>query len=61
MTNQEDNNALRDRSGNVNFNGKLISFLYELMRDHVPTGVIEKIVRESSDPDVEYCNGWLAR
>ena len=28
----------------------LVSFLYELMRDHVPLGVVEKVVRNSELP-----------
>lgn len=28
----------------------LIAFLYELMRDHVPPGVVEKVVRNSELP-----------
>jgi hypothetical protein len=57
-----DNEALRDRSGAVRINSRLVSFLYELMRDHLTPGKIEEIVRSSEkDPDVLYTNGWLAR
>lgn len=55
------NNQLRERSGNIDLNSRLISFLYELMRDHVPAGTVEKMVRNSEDPDTQYCNGWLAK
>lgn len=48
-------------SGEVNINSKLVSFLYELMRDHLPPGVIEEIVRNSQESNVNYCNGWLAK
>lgn len=51
---------LRSESGSVDINSKLVSFLYELMRDHLPTGKVEEIVRRSQDNDVEYTNGWLA-
>lgn len=42
----------------------LVAFLYELMRDHVPVGVVEGIVNqdESTDPTNVYVltNGYLA-
>ena len=31
------------------------------MRDHLPMGVIEKIVQDADVPIVEYTNGWLAK
>lgn len=58
---KEANETLRLRSGSIGINDKLVSFLYELMRDHLPSGVVEKIVRASEDPDVQYTNGWLAK
>ena len=55
------NQELRERSGNVQFNSKLISFLYELMRDHVLLGDIESLVRSSESIETTlYSNGWLA-
>jgi hypothetical protein len=57
-----DNKALSERSGTVRINSRLVSFLYELMRDHLTPGKIEEIIRSSEkDPDVLYINGWLAR
>jgi hypothetical protein len=58
--------ALRERTGNVSDDSLLVSFLYELMRDHVPTGVVEKIVRsvekEQKCPEaLHFCNGHLAQ
>lgn len=52
---------MRERSGEVTCRDGLMSFFYELMRDHVPPGVVEGIVTRS-DPRVEvkYTNGWLA-
>ncbi len=61
MNHKEENIALRERSGSVDINSKLVSFLYQLMRDHLSSGVIEEIVRESENPDVQYTNGWLAK
>ncbi len=57
----EDNRRLREASGDVHISSRLTSFLYELMRDHLPVGTVEKIVRNSQDPDVGYCNGWLGK
>jgi len=51
---------LRDRSGEVCIDSKLVSFLYDLMRDHLPPGVVETLVQNASNPDVTYTNGWLA-
>lgn len=53
---------LRERSGSVNIDSRLVSFLYELMRDHLPTGVVEEIVLASeNESSVNYTNGWLAK
>ncbi len=62
MSYKEINAALTKRSGDVVFEGKLTSFLYGLMRDHLPPGIIEDLVRESEveNPPIYYSNGWLA-
>jgi len=52
---------LRQISGAVRINSLLVSFLYELMRDHVPPGTVEQILMNTTDPDVTYTNGYLAR
>jgi hypothetical protein len=57
----EHNTELRLRCGEININGCLVSFLYELMRDHLHASVVEKLVECSMEPDVAYTNGWLAR
>ena len=52
---------MRDESGNVKIKSKLVSFLYQLMRDHVPPGDVESVVKQSeSDEFCLYTNGWLA-
>ena len=56
-----ENDSLRERSGSIKIDSKLVSFLYELMRDHVPPGVVEKLVQDSQMVEVKYTNGWLAR
>lgn len=63
MTNEEINSKLRERSGNVDLSGRLTSFLYVLMRDHLPPGKVEELVREvelAGDGENKYSNGWLA-
>lgn len=62
MNNSDKISAMRERSGNIQIKSKLVSFLYELMRDHLPIGVVEKIVNSSEDEsEVLYTNGWLAK
>lgn len=57
---------LRNHSGNVTITSRLVSFLYELMRDHLPPGKVEAIMQSSLEwpgPDpvpTVYVNGWLA-
>jgi len=60
---------LFERSGKVVGHSPLVSFLYDLMRDHLPPGVVERLVRESGLVGGEtpyghwattYTNGWLA-
>jgi hypothetical protein len=54
--------ALRSRSGDIKINSKLVSFLYELMRDHLSPGKVEELTRASQEPGVTYySNGWLAQ
>lgn len=51
---------LREASGEVEIvQDRLTAFLYELMRDLVPPGRLEALVR-NAEPDVVYTNGWLA-
>jgi hypothetical protein len=54
------NAELRERSGNIQIDDKLTSFLYSLMRDHLPAGIVEQLVREITESDTKYTNGWLA-
>jgi hypothetical protein len=60
--NDEENKRMRKRSGEVRIkNSRLTSFLYGLLRDHLPSADVEQLVRDSKDKDVTYTNGWLAR
>jgi len=38
--------ALRERSGNVGSDDPLVSFLYQLMRDHMTIGMVEDMMGE---------------
>lgn len=38
----------------------LVSFLYDLMRDHVTPGVVEKLVLASPPGMTKFTNGYLA-
>lgn len=61
MSHKEVNENLRIRSGSFNSNDKLVSLLYELMRDYIPCGVMEELIRNSEqDIECQYSNGWLA-
>lgn len=59
----EDHNLdLRKKSGFVSSNSKLVSFLYELMRDGLPVGEVERIINNSTSSETTiYTNGFLAR
>lgn len=59
-----DQERLFELSGSVVLTGKLEAFLYLLMRDHVPPGVIGDLLKELSAAgagECSYTNGWLAR
>jgi hypothetical protein len=53
-----------ERSGSIESDDPLASFLYELMRDHVPPGIIEELVQKERlrcRQVVRFSNGWLAQ
>ena len=57
------NNLLREISIMVEGDNKFPAFLYEIIRDHITTGIVEKLVSglELDDNDTFlYTNGWLA-
>jgi hypothetical protein len=56
------NEKIRKESGHVNHTDPLVSFLYILMRDHLPTGTVEGIVTDHciASPS-SFTNGWLAK
>lgn len=59
---------VREQSGEVDSTDPWVPFLYVLMRDHMPTGVVEDIILEctntrdaaTGDRNVRFTNGWLA-
>jgi len=60
---REEGESLRRRSGMVRSDDKFVSFVYELVRDYVPSSVIEKCVLNSTGPGTEeiiFTNGYLA-
>ena len=65
MKNTQDahNVEMRAASGGVHATDRLVSFFYDLMRDHMTPGDVETIVRrvlDEEDREVFYTNGWLA-
>lgn len=51
---------LRKASGNRSSSDPLVGFLYLLMRDHVPTGVVGDLLREVTKPvEWQFTNGFL--
>lgn len=56
----EENDRLRAESGQIQSDDPLVSFLYELMRDHVVPGEVERLVQSSPKTDTVFTNGWLA-
>jgi polyhydroxyalkanoate synthesis regulator phasin len=53
---------LREISGSVTYSDPLTTFLYLLMRNDLPAGTVEALVRESvnSAEECTFTNGWLA-
>jgi hypothetical protein len=55
---------LRAESGTVTYTDPLTSFFYQLLRDHMTAGDVEKIVSDivqEAGKDVTFTNGWLAK
>lgn len=62
MSDKNKNDILRELTGNVTINCKLTSFIYSLLRDHLPAGEVELLIREAEDQsNVTYTNGYLAK
>lgn len=61
MVYNEENRSLHKRSGEFDSHNKLTSFLYELLRDLLLCGVVEKSVKDSQTTPVYFTNGYLAK
>jgi hypothetical protein len=60
----DENADMRERSGRVVYVDPLIGLFYDLLRDHIQPGDLEKLVQQACAPEaavIEYTNGWLAR
>lgn len=57
-----DNKQFRKISGEESSNDKVVALLYLLTRDHLPVGVVERIVTEIESNSVfNFTNGFLAK
>jgi hypothetical protein len=57
------NAEMHKRSGAVHDADPLVALFYDLLRDHIQPGDLEKLVRsacEHHDKTMVYSNGWLA-
>lgn len=53
---------LREEGPEVDSNSPLVKFLYYLMRDHLPVGVVAEILVESQNTETtKFSNGYLAQ
>jgi hypothetical protein len=61
--NRKENEKLIERSGHIQSNSKLVAFLYDLVKMHLPAGVVETLVRDAqgNGGDFNFCNGYLAQ
>lgn len=48
-------------AGTFSTTDRVTSFLYELMRDHVPPGVVQEMLCNTPPGRQKLSNGWLAR
>lgn len=54
---------MREKSGNISSDSKLVEFIYILARDHLTTGQIDMLIDDHVSDRFEktyYTNGWLA-
>ncbi|MDY0314168.1 MAG: hypothetical protein RBR32_03740 [Bacteroidales bacterium] len=57
-----ENEVMREESGSIKSDDKLVLFFYLLMRDHLVSGTIENIMLQVAqcNEEVLFTNGWLA-
>ena len=53
--------SLYQTSGKVCSNDPLVSLLYDLLRDHIQPGDMERLLHDVSSQMTYYSNGWLAQ
>lgn len=55
---------MRVRSGSVDSNDRLVTFLYMLARSEVPVGTVESLIEQLKEHEAgteyQFCNGYLA-
>ena len=51
---------LRKASGSIEIDDSFVEFLYVVMRNGCPTGVVEEALSQVQGGPVKYTNGWLA-
>ncbi len=62
----EASRGLYERSGKVKSDSKLVGFIYDLLRDKIPPGEMERILKDGKTSNVNennpvyYSNGWIA-
>jgi len=66
MKKQDKNKRMREESGNIITEDKIIVLLYTLMRDEILPGKLEEIVSSIEDKQLKripwfFTNGWLAQ
>lgn len=63
MKPKERTNKLREVSGTVTYSDPLTSLFYQLMRDEIPAGTLERVVQDVLNEEKEcvFTNGWLAK
>lgn len=54
---------MREASGNIISEDRLVHFFYLLCRDHIVPGEVERLIRQVEECKVEmhFTNGWIAR
>ncbi len=67
MSDAKSNERMRTARGRVSDTRPLVSFLYQLARDHLAVGVVEELLDETKKSpgtppqEVLFTNGWLAQ
>ena len=60
---ENEKDALRERSGKITSTDKFVAFIYQLIRDHVLLADVERCVLDNTGPYTDefiFTNGYLA-